>query len=407
MLASSRRASAYRAFALLLLNTLVIFAFLNVVLGVAFYLKDIFRPPAVGPLVYAKAYLTQVYPHMKEAEWRALLTETWTRPLAFDTFTHFKERPSKGKYVNVAESGFRLNKSEGPWPPNPDAFNIFFFGGSTAFGYGVRDDETIPAVLEGLMSKEACNTATYVYNFGRGYYYSSQEQVLFARLLAGGFVPQLAIFLDGINESRWGVDEPSFADEFKVTLGSHFRNSMPRSGVSLDLRLELPLLRAARSAKARLEGIFARSHPQGSDVAMQPTRYTQKATADIMRYFRSKALIETMATRFGVEPLFVWQPSPAYRYDLRHHLFPPDNEQIEIGSDVYGEFNKIRMRLPEPEKKRMVWLGDLQNRKKEPLYLDQWHYTAAFSREIAERIAQALLSRNLVCRGAAAVTTGK
>lgn len=395
--------SMYRTAALLLLNTLVIFALLNLAAGLAFYLKDRLGPPPVGPLVHAKAHLQQVYPHMKEEEWRALLTETWTRPLAFETFTHFKERPSRGKYVNVAENGFRMNKRQGPWPPNPHAFNIFFFGGSTTFGYGVRDAETIPSVLEDLLSQEACVTAFYVYNFGRAYYYSSQEQVLFARLLVGGFVPQLAIFLDGVNESRWGTDEPSLTDDFRLRLDPHFRTTMPTAGVSLDIRLEMPVLRAVRAARARLDRIIVRNR-EGSHVAQQLERNAQKATIDLARYLRNKALIATMAAHFGSETLFVWQPSPAYRYDLRYHLFPPQNATIEIGRYVYREFDRIRTMLPEREQKRMLWLGDVQSNRKEPLYLDAWHYTAAFSREIAERIAQTLLSRDLGCRGAASLT---
>jgi len=37
--------------------------------------------------------------------------------------------------------------------------------------------------------------------------------------------------------------------------------------------------------------------------------------------------------------------------------------------------------------KDFLWLGDMQEDRKEPLYLDTVHYTADFSAEIAGRIA--------------------
>jgi len=399
--ASTRAASvvsAYRAIALLLLNTLLLFILLNLALGVFFYLRD--KSRSVLVLRYPKAYLAQVYPHMREKEWRALLTETWHRPWVSESFAHFKEGPSRGKYVNVSDNGFRMNKRQGPWPPNPRAFNIFFFGGSTTFGFGVRDDETIPSVLQDLLSHQVCASPVYVYNFGHAAYYSSQEQILFARLLVGGFTPQLAIFFDGINE-------------FLVAGYPAFELELRRSGKPeykpFSMKLEMSLFRAARAARARLERFLVRNALRGSDAGKQPDAEAEKATIGgtvLSRYLRNKALIEAMGARFGVETVFVWQPSPAYGYDLRYHLFPPP-ERTEMLRYGYSEFNKIRARLPERGQEGMLWLGDLQRNKKEPLYVDQWHYTAAFSREIAEQIAQALVSRNLVCRVRASLTERK
>ena len=344
-------------------------------------------------------YYAQIYPHMREEELRALLIETWTSPLQFEPFTHFKERPRKGKYVNVTESGFRMNRRQGPWPPSPRAFNIFFFGGPTTLGYSVRDDETIPSALQELLSHEACATPVSVYNFGRAAHHNSQERILFARLLVGGFTPQLAIFFDGINEFLVDADQP------RVILEP--RRPVKPEDKLLSMKLEMPFFRAARGARVRLERILVRNPPRGSDAGKQPDLRAQKATRVLTRYFRNKALIEAMAARFGVETLYVWQPSPMHGYDLRYHLFPPQEEWGEVQRYGYKEFKKIKARLQQREQEKILWLGDLQRNKKEPLYVDEWHYTAAFSREIAEQIAQALVSRNLVCRVRASLTERK
>ena len=71
--------------------------------------------------------------------------------------------------------------------------SIWFFGGSTTFGYGVADKETIPAQLEKILK-------TRVINFGRGYFYSAQENQLLREYLKAGYRPKMVIFLDGVNE---------------------------------------------------------------------------------------------------------------------------------------------------------------------------------------------------------------
>ena len=42
---------------------------------------------------------------------------------------------------------------------------------------------------------------------------------------------------------------------------------------------------------------------------------------------------------------------------------------------------------PESLGRNFLWLGDLQKDERRPLYVDRLHYTAAFAKEIAERIA--------------------
>jgi hypothetical protein len=137
----------------------------------------------------------QAYSHMSDPEINDLLNSTWSPALGgynYDEWVGFKEAPRKTRYVNVNEYGLRQN-STNPLIMKELNGSIWFFGGSTTFGYGVTDQETIPAQLEKLLK-------TRVYNFGRGYFYSAQENQLFRQYLKAGHRPSLAIFLDGINE---------------------------------------------------------------------------------------------------------------------------------------------------------------------------------------------------------------
>jgi hypothetical protein len=141
------------------------------------------------------------YSDMEPDHINDLLAYTWDLKLGgweYEEMTGFREKARTSRFVNVNPLGFRSN---GVYANEADVnFNnkIWVLGGSTTFGYGVRDSDTIPAYLEKISQLSTIN-------FGRGYYYSKQENLLLERLLSFGYQPRAVIFLDGINE-RCGIE---------------------------------------------------------------------------------------------------------------------------------------------------------------------------------------------------------
>ena len=190
----------YRAVGVLLLNLLLLLLGLNLLLGIGYALRDAVSDHTLGPgRKYPESSLAAVYPGLPREERNDLLRETWSRPFLFADYTMFRERPFAGKYVNVSSHGFRLVKDQGPWPPDPAHFNVFVFGGSTTFGYGLPDDQTVASHLQDALAPLS-RRRVCVYNFAAGFYYSTQERILLERLLSGGHAPHLAIFIDGLND---------------------------------------------------------------------------------------------------------------------------------------------------------------------------------------------------------------
>ena len=120
-----------------------------------------------------------------------LLSHTYSIGWEYEPWVGFKEKERTSKFVNINKEGIRLNNKEDKIKLQN---NIWFFGGSTAFGYGVADYETIPSYLEKLEKNK-------VINFGRGYYYSAQENILLTQYLKLGIKPIKVIFFDGMNET--------------------------------------------------------------------------------------------------------------------------------------------------------------------------------------------------------------
>src|SRR5271157_2859620 len=291
----------YRFAAYALFNSFLLFLLLNLLL----YLVSLARrpPPGADPLLrYGSDRLRKAYPGWREEDVEALLKETWRyHRFEYAPFTGFRERAFRGKYVNVDAAGFRLSRDQAPWPPRPDAMNVFLLGGSTAFGYGLPDDQTIASYLGGCGLANSSPSRLAVYNFGQGAYFSSQELILFQQLLNAGFVPQVAVFIDGINEFDYVDGQPRFAGELR-----HFMDGEVRSSTFA----WVPVVKAAHW----LRDYWTKPQPQRD----KDTDYADPAFLErvIDRWLANKRMVELMGSGFGVRTIFVWQPVPMYKYDL-------------------------------------------------------------------------------------------
>ena len=175
-------AVVYRACSLVLVNTIVVFALLNGFIYVAYSLKDTGGLGGQATIsteikqLMGPAGLRKAYPGYSDAEIGRLLEETWdNRPFEYDPFTQYKEHPFAGKWVNVDQNGLRRSKIGGPWPPGRENLNVFLFGGSTTFGYGVADEETIAVHLQKFLDGRL-DRPVKVYNFGAACFFSTQER---------------------------------------------------------------------------------------------------------------------------------------------------------------------------------------------------------------------------------------
>lgn len=106
-----------------------------------------------------------------------------------------------------------------------------------------------------------------------------------------------------------------------------------------------------------------------------PQNYQSALMSVVERYFRNKAMIEGTSAAFGVRPLFVWQPTPLYKYDLTYHLFKSDSwitPRHLFSRDGYPIMrNAVDNRRPD----KFIWCADIQNDIREPLYVDLLHYS--------------------------------
>ena len=98
-------------------------------------------------------------------------------------------------------------------------------------------------------------------------------------------------------------------------------------------------------------------------------------------------MIDLIAAGFGVRTIFVWQPVPVYKYELRYHYYLHSDKDFGVYvRSKYGYALMEELRAQGKLDANILWLADLQQDKTENLYVDAVHYNAPFSREIAARI---------------------
>ena len=387
-------AKCYRVAALTTFNILVLFVFINLILSFMFYIKD--QLCASNPVSnkYGKEVLS-LYPHMNEQQINILLKETWCRPYIYEPFTQFTERPYDGRYVKVDKNGFRFTINQGPWPLDPNAFNIFLFGGSTTFGYGVPDSRTIASHLQEYLTGKLQDCAIHVYNFGRGYYYSTQERILFEQLLVSDHIPTLVIFIDGLNDFSYNNDEPFYTHCFQQIMDD---SDSKKAKESLSWFIsKLPIGRAIRKINLISENYLNNDQIVSKDISRTNEDMHDKTatiTRVINRYLANKRLIESAAAFYNVQSVFVWQPVPTFKYDDSSDPFA-EYSHGERGYSEHGyKYMEKYIKVNELGS-NFLWCANIQQGLNEPLYVDKVHYSAKLSKQLAVYIGKLLLERDI------------
>jgi len=390
----------YVAAALIVFNTVLILTLVNLLLWPVLALSP--RPERVdhNPAQFPPERLALVYGDLPPDVAAGTLQETWTLlRLEARPWVHYGEAAFRGRFVNVSAEGVRTNARPGaPAAASGGApFRIFLFGGSTMWGYGVPDWETIPAHLERILRERHPGRAIEVQNYGRGFYYSTQESALFQSLLRRGNKPDAAVFLDGLNEfsAAYGSGEELRRDEpiRMERLRDMWR--MDEAGAPVDRRLLPRWLPMVQLAGRLRDGMRQRQREPAVaapsiDAAIPEEELREEATWIESLYLLNKRVIELVADEAGVTPYFFWQPVPQFAGDPSQQVFPhryswrADTVLRMVYDDVAAGRLAADSKAGSPA---LVDLSRLLVDYDRPPFVDAHHYTPAVCRLIAAKIA--------------------
>jgi hypothetical protein len=271
----------------------------------------------------------------------------------YEPWIEFSNINYKGKFVNFEGGQRKSVPSAFINPASKDTIDIFFFGGSTTFGFNVADNETIPSqFLQLYQDKYPNGKSVRVFNFGTPTYYSYQELMLFTKLLFQGQRPDIVIFVDGVND-------------FWFAKASYYNQSYFSF-----------VLRQAFNQERKFTDTADRMYKDPENIPVKQYNDTL-----ISHYFANIRNANMMAAMAGAKSFFFCQPVPFYKYPNQQQdpiCFKDKNTRYDY---IYPIIEKDAAGLP-----GFTFLGNMLEQEKGYPFVDGLHYSPAFTRKVTEQI---------------------
>lgn len=259
------------------------------------------------------------------------------------------------RHINVVD-GRRVT-----WQPPEcrcERRRVWFYGGSTAFGLGQRDEQTIASWLAKAAWEDG--VALEVSNRGNPGDLHWQEANRVAWDLLREPPPDLVVFYDGTNE-LWSGQYLSLAQ-----LGN-----VPRP---LDLFVEFRKQDVRDPTATKFRTPPGASIPTSTTVVHPDVEFTAGLVME--RYAESLALSRTTLRAHSIRGLWIWQPS---RFSQPR---PNGDADMSTHEPDYRYHNAAAELVPDG----VVNLFDLLDDVEGPLFYDGYHHNERAARTIGERM---------------------
>jgi lysophospholipase L1-like esterase len=277
----------------------------------------------------------------------------------FDPWLQFRNIDVASKYVNT--NGFIRKSIPSFVAKGTDTFRIWFFGGSTMWGFNVADDETIPSKFaQRYRTADRYKKSLEVVNYGARAYISFQEMKLLQDRLLYQQTPHLVVFLDGLNEV---VSFPTPLHREPLYTGfmrEYFKGNFP--------------LARGKNINDSITKFYTRDHHLPA---------TEVANILLSNYMLTTDAVTQTAKAYGFTPLFVWQPVPYYNYpnQLKDPICDKDSFPVYklLSPAIEAKFKKMNNSL---------YLANILDGTVRLPFIDRVHYSPEMNEVIADRILQ-------------------
>ncbi len=340
------------------------------------------------------------YPELSDFHRLRMGYETSLLTMICDDDLVYRIQPIEGQFVTVDERGFRHIEGQAPFPPPEDVQTVFMFGGSTTFGYMVDNSGSVPSQLQAQL-RARLGEPIAVYNFGALGYTSIQERLRLGLLLEAGYVPDVAIFLDGINDLTYyetGVatgdgtpcqpTEPDTLSRLTNLLSCEYDEvclPIARFATARDVEREADLSNYEAFVQERTGYPFVDAPAAEDDDAWRDT---------FARWRDNRAAVEALAEQHGFHTLYIIQPTAVTTPDITLEQYPFDAVRDSIWGRAYYAYPFWLEGIAQMP--NVLDLSDLAPATNTVSYVTYIHYAPQFAGEIAAEIAEELIAREWV-----------
>jgi len=276
-----------------------------------------------------------------------------------ESWVEYRNMDFKGTFMNMSGAVRRSDPASVINTLSTDTVDIYFFGGSTMFGFNVLDHETIPSRFAAMYRNKYPNGKSIrVHNYATPTYYSYQELVLFSDLIFKGHQPDMVIFLDGLNDFWFATASYYRQSYFSYIFRQFFNRGLRSKGEFHFIDTSEAMFRDPR------------------DIPLDTYNKTL-----VSNYVKNMENIRLMADMIGAKSYFFCQPSPFYKY-------PNQQKDPMCFKDTNTRFNDIYPLIEKKEKDlyNFTFLGNMLLNEQGYPFIDGLHYSPKFIDKITERI---------------------
>lgn len=310
--------------------------------------------------------------------------------LVYAPYHLWSRAPFSGKWTNINVNGDRVTHYNAD--ENTGAIKkIFMFGGSTLWGTGAPDWQTIPSYLAKFLNEN--NPRCMVYNYGETGFVASQGLNKLITEIKKGNVPQLVIFYSGINDSGTGavclraLKTPSY-HTFMERFEKVFKKS--KDANFLEILKSTYVYRAIDFFKKRL---FPDQEERWEKIVKEEDR--EKAIRKTVRYWLANYNItSSIGKEYGFKVIFILQPN---LYSGKKNLQDYEKAMLK-GSQptVNATYKEIRKIVKERNFAGIYDLSDIFEKVSEPIYIDWPHIGPLGNYYVACEIAKIIKEKDLL-----------
>jgi hypothetical protein len=370
-LLGTRLPAAWRGLGLLLLNTMVLLWFANLVAGAV--LNRLPTPRYAGR-VHLPWYDSQPWIENYRADFPQVNDRyRWARWLVWEG------APYRGRVINVDDEGRRRTPGD---HCQAGSYVLWTFGGSAMWGVGSPDSLTIAGLLHTELGR-LTDRLVCVVNHGERAYMTTQEVIRLERELRRGGRPDAVVFYDGLNDVIYAMqtgdagafqDEPGVAQRvFERSPGAAWLRTLPLSRL-------IKRLRERRLGTDTIPGFRARG-VSGDSLA--------RAVAD--NYHANHRVVAALGAAYGFDAVFFLQPMIAVG---QKPLSAEERQSLDALAPGKRDFwrtayQAIRATSPDAPFGDLSGIFDGEPRA---LYVDWYHVTPVGNLHAADQIAHVVSS---------------
>jgi lysophospholipase L1-like esterase len=381
-------ACLYKGAAILILNTIVLLACVELVALIIFKVFSVSNPgeqQVVNPREKVSYYTSQDWAVQYWDEHRLSDVQR------YHPYVLWRRAAFKGRTINIGQQGSRVTPGA---DCSADSYRVFALGGSTMWGTGSPDWGTIPAYLqaglEARRGKPVC-----VVNFGETGFVATQEVIQLLLQLESGNVPHVVIFYDGVNDV-YAAYQSGRADGHMNLSAIRTRFEKRERALSFVewLKTSYAFLLSQRLA----DSLRQETKTSPKLITYETMGIDAAALADSVAqmYLANYKTVKALSREYGFEYFFFWQPviwfgNKPLTSEEQAIKLGTDPARIRLSDSVY---RTIELAASKSDYENLYYLGQIFDKYTSPIWIDGLHVTPVGNQLIAQKMLDVVAARN-------------